>query len=138
MSVGYAFINQPRPELQAPRDLKQEIVPHVFFPPCYRYRGRGRAWKGAAVMRKRYSVLVRENGSGREIELCQVDTNPEKVAEAAGMKLLRVSSSGRQYRIKRYDRIRIVDNGEASTIPHLRAEEPPENAGTGSKETSYE
>jgi hypothetical protein len=24
----------------------------------------------------------------------------------------------------------IVDNGEASTIPHLRAEEPPENAGT--------
>ena len=65
-------------------------------------------------MRKRYSILVREKGSDREIELCQVDTNPEKVAEAAGMKLLRISSSGRQYRIKRYDWIRIVDNGEAS------------------------
>ena len=79
-------------------------------------------------MRKRYSIWVRENGSGREIELCQVDTNPEKVAQAAGMKLLRISSSGRQYRIKRYDGIRIVDNGEASTIPHIRAEKPPDNA----------
>jgi hypothetical protein len=46
------------------------------------------------------------------------------------MKLLRISSSGRRYRIKRYDWIRIVDNGEASIIPHGRAEEPPENAGT--------
>jgi len=81
-------------------------------------------------MRKRYSIWVRENGSGREIELCQVDTNPEKVAQAAGMKLLRISSSGRQYRIKRYDGIRIVDNGEASSVPHIRAEKPSENAGT--------
>ena len=64
-------------------------------------------------MRKRYSILVRETGSGREIELCQVDRNPQKLAEAAGTKLLRISSSGRQYRIKRYDRIRIVENGEA-------------------------
>ena len=85
---------------------------------------------------KRYSILVRERGSGREIELCQVDTNPEKVSEAAGMKLLRISSSGRQYRIKRYDWIRIVDNDKASTIPHIRAEEPPENAGT-SREEKY-
>ena len=81
-------------------------------------------------MRKRYSILVRENGSSREIELCQVDDNPRKVAEAAGMKLRRISSSGRQYRIKRYDWIRIVDNGEASKVPHIRAEEPPGNAGT--------
>jgi len=65
-------------------------------------------------MRKRYSILVREKGSDREIELCRVDTNPAKVAEAAGMKLLRISNSGRQYRIKRYDRVRIVDNDEAS------------------------
>ena len=81
-------------------------------------------------MKKRYSILVRENGSNRESELCQVDSNAEKIAEAAGMKLLRISSSGRRYRIKRYDWIRIVDNGEASTIPHIRAEEPPGNAGT--------
>jgi hypothetical protein len=89
-------------------------------------------------MRKRYSILVRENGSGREIELCQVDSNPEKVAQAAGMKLLRISSSGRHYRIKRYDWIRIVDNGEAYNVPHIRAEEPPGNAGTQTKETPYE
>jgi hypothetical protein len=81
-------------------------------------------------MRKRYSIWVRERGSSREIELCQADTNPEKIAEAAGKKLLRISSSGRQYRIKRYDWIRIVDNGEASKVPHIRAEEPPGNAGT--------
>jgi hypothetical protein len=87
-------------------------------------------------MRKRYSILVREKGSGREIELCQVDTNPEKVAEAAGMKLLRISNAGRRYRIKRYDWVRIVDNDEASTIPHIRAEEPPENAGTSREEKS--
>ena len=87
-------------------------------------------------MKKRYSILVRENGSDREIELCQVDTNAEKIAEAAGMKLLRISNSGRRYRIKRYDWIRIVDNGEASTIPHIRAEEPPENAGTSGAEKS--
>ena len=85
-------------------------------------------------MRKRYSILVRENGSGREIELCQVDSNPKKVAEAVAMKLLRLSSSGRHYRIKRYDWIRIVDHGEASSVPHVRAEEPPENAGTSTEE----
>jgi len=81
-------------------------------------------------MKKRYSILAREIGSGREIELCQVDSNPERVAEAAGMKVLRVRSSGRRYRIKRYDWIRIVDNSEASTIPHIRAEKPPGNADT--------
>jgi hypothetical protein len=26
--------------------------------------------------------------------------------------------------------LHFVDNGEASTVPHIRAEEPPENAGT--------
>jgi hypothetical protein len=79
---------------------------------------------------KRYSIMVKEEGSDYEFELCQVCCNPKKIAEAAGMKLLRISSSGRRYRIKRYDWIRIVDNGEASIIPHSRAEEPPDNAGT--------
>jgi hypothetical protein len=81
-------------------------------------------------MKKRCSILAREIGSGREIELCQVESNPERVAEAAGMKVLRMRSSGRRARIKRYDWIHIVDNGEASTIPHIRAEKPPDNADT--------
>jgi hypothetical protein len=87
-------------------------------------------------VRKRYSILVRESGSGREIELCQVDSNPKKVAEAAGMKLLRISSSGRRYRIKRYDWIRIVDNGDALMGLHIRADKPPENAGRRDAATS--
>jgi hypothetical protein len=34
--------------------------------------------------------------------------------------------------------VRLVDNGEAPMIPHIRVEEPPENAGTETKETSHE
>jgi hypothetical protein len=114
-------------------------VQHEFFQPfCRPHRGRRRGSKGAAAMKKRYSILVRESGSGREIELCQVDSNPKKVAEAAGMKLLRISSSGRRYRIKRYDWIRIVDNGDALMGLHIRADKPPENAGTSMEATSYE
>jgi hypothetical protein len=123
---------QHRPELQALRAIStRKIVQHEFFEPFRRrHSGHRRARKGTAAMKKRYSILAREIGSGREIELCQVDSNPERVAEAAGMKVLRIHSSGRRYRIKRYDRIRIVDNGEASTIPHIRAEKPPDNADT--------
>ena len=84
--------------------------------------------KGSAAPKKRYSIRVREYGSGREIELCQVDSNPEKIAEAAGRKLLRISSLGRQHRIKRYDTIRIIDNGEASIVPQTPAEQRPDNA----------
>ena len=32
----------------------------------------------------------------------------------------------------------IVDNDEASTLPHIRAEEPPENAGTSGEEKNRE
>jgi hypothetical protein len=33
--------------------------------------------------------MVKQHGSDHEIELCQVDSNPKKVAEAAGMRRLR-------------------------------------------------
>jgi len=107
-------LSQLRPKIASPpRDLNQEIVQHEFFEPFRRrHSGHRRARKGTAAMKKRYSILAREIGSGREIELCQVDSNPERVAEAAGMKVLRIRSSGRRYRIKRYDWIRIVDNGK--------------------------
>jgi hypothetical protein len=81
-------------------------------------------------MSKRFSILVRESGSGREIELCQVDSNPERIAEAAGMKRLRKSSMGRRYYTQKYHWIRIIDNGEASTVPHINVEKSPDNAGT--------
>src|SRR5262249_39574015 len=35
---------------------------------------------------KRYSTMVKQDGSDDEIELCQVDSNPKKVAEAAVMR----------------------------------------------------
>ena len=38
---------------------------------------------------KRYSIMVKQDGSDHEIEVCQVDSNPKKVAEAAGMRRLR-------------------------------------------------
>jgi hypothetical protein len=71
---------------------------------------------------KRYSIIVREDGSDHEVELCQVGCNPEKIAEAVGKKMLRTSSMGRSYRTQKYNWIRIVDNDEASTVPHIRAE----------------
>ena len=74
--------------------------------------------------------MVKEDGSDHEVELCQVSCNPKKIAEAAGMKRLRKSSMGRRYYTRKYNWIRIVDNDEASTVPHTRAEEPPGNAGT--------
>jgi hypothetical protein len=79
---------------------------------------------------KRYSIMVKEDGSDHEVELCQVDCNPAKIAEAVGTKMLRKSSMGRSYRTQKYKWIRIVYNDEASTVPHIRAEEPPGNAGT--------
>lgn len=39
---------------------------------------------------KRYSIMVIEYGADREIELCQTDTNPQMVVEAAKEKTLKV------------------------------------------------
>src|SRR5262249_26029198 len=82
-SVDNALLNQAQPRLQASARSQQEIVQHEFFQPsCRPHRGRRRGSKGAAAMKKRYSILAEEIGSGREIELCHVDSNPERVAEA--------------------------------------------------------
>jgi hypothetical protein len=60
-------------------------------------------------MKKRYSILVRADGSDHEVELCQVSSNPEKIVEAAGMKRLRKSSMGRRYYTQKYNSVRVVD-----------------------------
>lgn len=55
-------------------------------------------------MPKRYSILVNEGRA--EYELCQVDSNPEPVAERiAAMRLGRGKES-----IPKYGTVRIVDN----------------------------
>jgi hypothetical protein len=57
--------------------------------------------------------MVQENGSDRESELCQVDTNPQNIAKAAKNKRLRIGSLDRVYLVPRYDCVRIVDNEAA-------------------------
>lgn len=59
-----------------------------------------------SVEKKRYSIMVVERESGKEVELCQVDTNPSAVAQAAlAMKL----GKGRE-RVDKYTAVRIQDN----------------------------
>jgi len=61
---------------------------------------------------KRYSILVVEFDSDKEIELCQVDSNPKAVAQAAlGMWL----GKGKG-RMARYRAVRIRDNDDGSTV----------------------
>jgi hypothetical protein len=59
---------------------------------------------------KRYSIMVKEVGSGREIELCQVDNNAKAIAKAASTKTLRMGSGNRTYLVFKYDSVRVVDN----------------------------
>jgi hypothetical protein len=58
-------------------------------------------------MRRRYSVLVREFGSKHEVELLQVDSNPNPIAAALRQK--------RENGVNRYGSIRVVDNGEPAS-----------------------
>lgn len=63
---------------------------------------------------KRYSVMVREYGGDREVELCQLDGDPEPTIAGLKQKTLMVhavgSSSRRRTRIPKYSNIRIVDH----------------------------
>jgi hypothetical protein len=59
---------------------------------------------------KRYSIVVRETGSTHETVLCQCDSNPKAIAEALKQKMLRQRSGEYEFRIQRYDWIRIIDN----------------------------
>jgi hypothetical protein len=69
---------------------------------------------------KRYSIVVRETGSTHETVLCQCDSNPKAIAEALKQKMLRQRNGGFEFRIQRYDWIRIVDNQQ----PHRRYKDP--------------
>lgn len=65
---------------------------------------------------KRFSIMVMEYGSDREIELCQVQSNPEASVAALKKKKLRVrktDDSTRRSSIGKYTSIRVVDHGLA-------------------------
>jgi predicted secreted protein len=65
---------------------------------------------------KRYSVMVTEYGSDREIEICQLDGNPEPTIKGLKAKKLTVDGQfSSRIRIQKYSNIRIVDNQEEGT-----------------------
>jgi hypothetical protein len=61
----------------------------------------------------RFSIMVTEYGADREIELCQLEGNPEPTVEGLKAKTLMVhlvgSKSRRRSRIPKYTNIRVVD-----------------------------
>ncbi len=56
------------------------------------------------MRRARYSIMVQERYSEREVELCRVDNDPEGLCEAARNKTF---PGG----MLKYSRVRIVDHG---------------------------
>ena len=54
---------------------------------------------------KRFSILVVECGSDHEIELCQVDSDPRAIADAALSKTI----AGR-HRLAKYSSVRVQEN----------------------------
>jgi hypothetical protein len=63
-------------------------------------------------MKQRYSIWGWEHGSDHEVEILQVDSNPETMRKALGMKMLNVTltSGKRKSSIPRYTFLRIVEN----------------------------
>jgi len=63
---------------------------------------------------KRFSVMVQEYGSDHEVELCQLDGDPNQTVEGLKAKTLMVHASGgngrRRTRTPKYMNIRVVDN----------------------------
>ena len=68
---------------------------------------------------KRYSIMVTEYGADREVELCQLDGDPNPTVEGLKAKTLMVHNGqpGRHRRTKtqKYTDIRVVDHQEVST-----------------------
>ena len=67
-------------------------------------------------MKKRWSIWVREHGSDHDVELMQVDTNPDPIIAGLHKKMLTVKKSifetgKRKTKIPLYTYIHKVDNG---------------------------
>jgi hypothetical protein len=64
----------------------------------------------------RYSIIVREQGSDHDVELLQVNSNPEAIVNALRKKKINMKASifkagPRKLQMPRYQCIRIVENG---------------------------
>ena len=66
---------------------------------------------GPSLPRKRYSIMVIQEGGHNEVELCQVDNEPHAIAQAAAAKTIRVRLSDRTSYIPKYTSVRVVEHG---------------------------
>ena len=70
-------------------------------------------------MKRRYSIWGREWGSDHDVELSQVESNPQPVYDALNAKTLMVNHSrmpgGKKTKVKKYSWLRIVENKEEKT-----------------------
>jgi hypothetical protein len=66
-------------------------------------------------MKQRYSIWGREYGADHDVELVQVNANPQPVLDGLAAKTLIIKHSafkrGRQSKVRKYSWLRIVDNG---------------------------
>jgi len=65
-------------------------------------------------MKQRYSIWGVEWGADHEVEIIQVNANPEDMRKALGEKTLKVSHSafpgGKKSKVAKYSYLRIVEN----------------------------
>lgn len=65
-------------------------------------------------MKKRFSIWGREYGSDHDVELIQVDSNPQPVVDGLAGKVLSIKPDmlgrGKKTKIRKYTWLRIVDN----------------------------
>jgi hypothetical protein len=69
------------------------------------------------MVKRRYSIWGREFGSDHDVELAQVDSDPETIRKALGQKTLTLKhsifdSAKKQTRVAKYSWLRIVENNE--------------------------
>jgi hypothetical protein len=63
---------------------------------------------------KRYRIVVREHGSDHDVELIQVDNNPQAVADGLRKKTLTMKTSlfekgKRSVKVPKYNSVQIID-----------------------------
>jgi hypothetical protein len=58
-------------------------------------------------MKKRFSIWVREYGSDHDVELCQVENNPQPTVQALHEKMLKL---GNGKKVSKYSFVRVVEN----------------------------
>jgi hypothetical protein len=60
---------------------------------------------------KRYSIMARGRHSDHEVEVCQVDSHPEEVVNAARQKslMVRLRPGGRRVKVAMYEHLYVID-----------------------------